>query len=94
LARESTISSAVLFQRNGFGLSFGPVVVVIPYADEAEAVAIANDSPYGLHGAVFGSNDDHALRVAQQIRTGTCAVNGFGVIMNAPFGGVSSPAGA
>jgi aldehyde dehydrogenase (NAD+) len=59
------ISSAVLFQRNGFGLSFGPVVVVIPYADEAKAVAVSNDSPHGLHGAVFGSNEDHALRVAQ-----------------------------
>lgn len=69
---------------------FGPVVVVIPYDDEAEAVAIANDSPFGLHGAVFSADDDHAVRIAEQIRTGTCAINGYGILPNAPFGGVKS----
>jgi betaine-aldehyde dehydrogenase len=67
---------------------FGPVVCVIPYTDDSEAVAIANDSPYGLGGAVHSADPVHALAVASKIRTGTCAVNdgapGGG---GGPFGG-------
>lgn len=69
---------------------FGPVVVVIPYEDEPEAISIANDSPFGLHGAVFSEDEDRAIGVAERIRTGTCAINGFGVLVSAPFGGVKS----
>ena len=67
---------------------FGPVLAVIPYDSEEEAVRIANDSRYGLHGAVFSADDDHALAVARRIETGTCAINSFDVPLSAPFGGV------
>lgn len=67
---------------------FGPVVAVIPYSNEAEAIAIANDSDYGLHGAVFTQDDDAALRVARSIRTGTFSINSFNYNVEAPFGGV------
>jgi aldehyde dehydrogenase (NAD+) len=55
---------------------FGPVLSVISYRDEAEAIAIANDSQYGLGGAVFAADVEHGLDVAAQIITGTCSVNG------------------
>ena len=69
---------------------FGPVVAVIPYTGEEEAIRIANDSDYGLHGAVFTSDDEAALRVASSVRTGTFSVNSFTVNVEAPFGGVKS----
>ncbi|MGW0894497.1 aldehyde dehydrogenase family protein [Saccharopolyspora sp. NPDC002578] len=65
---------------------FGPVLSILSYRDEDEAVAIANDSEYGLSGAVFGS-DERALAVARRIRTGQIAVNGGAFNPNAPFGG-------
>ena len=65
---------------------FGPVLSILPYRDDDEAVAIANDSEYGLSGAVFGS-DERALLVARRIRTGQVAVNGGAFNPNAPFGG-------
>lgn len=55
---------------------FGPVLSVIEYSDEAEAVAIANDSKYGLGGAVFADDPEKALAVAAKIETGTVQVNG------------------
>jgi aldehyde dehydrogenase (NAD+) len=55
---------------------FGPVLSVISYRDETEAIAIANDSQYGLGGAVFAADVEHGLDVAAQIVTGTCSVNG------------------
>jgi aldehyde dehydrogenase (NAD+) len=55
---------------------FGPVLSVISYRDEEEAIAIANDSKYGLGGAVFAADVEHGLDVAAQIVTGTCSVNG------------------
>jgi aldehyde dehydrogenase (NAD+) len=67
---------------------FGPVLVVIPYEDDDDAVRIANDSRYGLSGAVNGGSLDRAVGVARRIRTGTIAVNGgqwFGP--DSPFGG-------
>ncbi|MEU3982872.1 aldehyde dehydrogenase family protein [Streptomyces sp. NPDC026672] len=65
---------------------FGPVLSVIPYTNEEQAVAIANNSVYGLHGAVFGE-PDHALAVARRLRTGQVDVNGGQYNMLAPFGG-------
>ncbi|MGI5125197.1 aldehyde dehydrogenase family protein [Pseudonocardia sp. CA-107938] len=65
---------------------FGPVLSVIPYADEEEAVAIANATIYGLSGGVFGE-PDHALAVARRIRTGQVTVNGGAFNPVAPFGG-------
>jgi aldehyde dehydrogenase (NAD+) len=67
---------------------FGPVLVVLPHDGDDDAVRIANDSPYGLSGAVTSSDPERARRVAARIRTGTVAVNG-GVWFSpdAPFGG-------
>jgi acyl-CoA reductase-like NAD-dependent aldehyde dehydrogenase len=67
---------------------FGPVVCVIPYDSEKEAVRMANDSPYGLHGAVFSQDLERAERIARQVRTGTMSINAFVLNGEAPFGGV------
>ncbi len=67
---------------------FGPVLVVIPYEDDDDAVRIANNSRYGLSGAVSGADLDRAYAIAKRLRTGTVAVNGgqwFGP--DSPFGG-------
>ncbi|EFC86042.1 aldehyde dehydrogenase [Parafrankia sp. EUN1f] len=70
---------------------FGPVVVVIPYHDENEAVRIANDSEYGLAGSVFTADVERGLAVAAQVRTGTFGVNqGYVMDPAAPFGGVKA----
>ena len=66
---------------------FGPVLSIIPYKDEDEAVRIANDSPYGLAGAVWSKDDAHAQAVARRIRAGQIDINGGAFNMNAPFGG-------
>ncbi|HEY4375632.1 MAG TPA: aldehyde dehydrogenase [Acidimicrobiales bacterium] len=66
---------------------FGPVLSVIPYDDDADAVAIANDSPYGLSGSVWSADAAHATDLARQVRTGTINVNHFGMAFGAPFGG-------
>jgi len=66
---------------------FGPVVSLIPYADEQEAVRIANDSPYGLSGAVFTRDYERGLKVARQIRTGTYDIDDFSLDLTLPFGG-------
>jgi acyl-CoA reductase-like NAD-dependent aldehyde dehydrogenase len=65
---------------------FGPVLTVLTYRDTDDAVRIANDSPYGLSGAVHGPDDEAAVAVARRIRTGQVAVNGAGA-GGAPFGG-------
>jgi acyl-CoA reductase-like NAD-dependent aldehyde dehydrogenase len=67
---------------------FGPVVTAIPFADEAEAIALANDSDYGLYGYVWTGDRARGLRVAGALRTGTVQVNsGSGMNPDAPFGG-------
>ncbi len=66
---------------------FGPVLVVIPYKDEEEAVAIANSTIYGLGGAVWGGSDESAIKVARRMRTGQVDINGGPFNANAPFGG-------
>jgi aldehyde dehydrogenase (NAD+) len=67
---------------------FGPVLAVITYEQEADAVAMANDSSYGLVGAVFGSDLEHANRVASQVQAGSVWVNDVNAIFTAaPFGG-------
>ena len=65
---------------------FGPVLSVIRYRDDDDAVAIANNSRYGLSGAVWGGDVDRAVGVARRVRTGQIAVNGVGP-GDAPFGG-------
>jgi len=66
---------------------FGPVLVLIPYDTEQQAIDIANDSPYGLSGYVSSSDKERALRVAKKLRTGMVHINGAGVDAAAPFGG-------
>jgi len=66
---------------------FGPVLCVIPYRDEAEAAAIANDSIYGLAGGVWSGDEERALRFARRMRTGQVDINGGQFNILAPFGG-------
>jgi acyl-CoA reductase-like NAD-dependent aldehyde dehydrogenase len=66
---------------------FGPVLSIIPYDTDAEAVAIANDSPYGLAGGVWAGSQERALEVAKQLRTGQVDINGGRFNVLAPFGG-------
>lgn len=66
---------------------FGPVIAVIPYENEDEAVAIANDSNFGLGGAIFTADENHGTNLARRIETGTIGVNFYNQNCNAPFGG-------
>jgi acyl-CoA reductase-like NAD-dependent aldehyde dehydrogenase len=66
---------------------FGPVLSILPYDDEAEAVEIANDSMYGLAGGVWASTPEKAQHVARQLRTGQVEINGGAFNPDAPFGG-------
>lgn len=66
---------------------FGPVLCLIPYADEAQAIALANDSPFGLSSAVWAADRDRALQLGRQLRAGQCFVNGAAFNYQAPFGG-------
>ncbi|MEI8159772.1 MAG: aldehyde dehydrogenase family protein [Actinomycetes bacterium] len=66
---------------------FGPVLVLIPYDGIDEAVDIANDSPYGLAGAVYAANQETGIAIARRIRTGQVTVNNGRFNPNAPFGG-------
>jgi betaine-aldehyde dehydrogenase len=68
---------------------FGPVVAVMPFRDEEEGVAMANDSLYGLSGSIFTRDIGRALRVARAVETGNLSINsGSSVHLEAPFGGV------
>ncbi|MGV9381087.1 aldehyde dehydrogenase family protein [Nonomuraea sp. NPDC003707] len=66
---------------------FGPVLSLIPYTSEDKAVAIANDTKYGLAGAVWAATEDRAIAVARRLRTGQVAINGGRFNPLAPFGG-------
>jgi aldehyde dehydrogenase (NAD+) len=66
---------------------FGPVLCIIPYDTEDDAVKIANDTPYGLSGYVSSADPDRAFRVASRLRTGNVHLNGATVDYAAPFGG-------
>src|SRR4051812_4839361 len=66
---------------------FGPVLSVIPYDTEEQAVAIANDSDYGLAGSVWTADVDHGYEIAKQVRTGTYGINWYAFDMGSPFGG-------
>jgi len=67
---------------------FGPVMAVIPFDDDADAVRIANDSNYGLGGSVRSTDEQRGLDVARQVRTGTIGVNYYNLDLGAPFGGM------
>ena len=66
---------------------FGPVLSIIPYEGDEEAVAIANDTDYGLHAYVAGGNPQRARAVAERILAGRVIINGAPMEMTAPFGG-------
>ncbi len=66
---------------------FGPVLSIIGYQDDEDAIAIANDTPYGLSGYVSSADQDRARAVARRMRTGMVHVNGAGINSFAPFGG-------
>jgi acyl-CoA reductase-like NAD-dependent aldehyde dehydrogenase len=67
---------------------FGPVVCAIPYDGIDDAVAIANDSRYGLAASVYSADADKALEVARRLESGTVAINQAGVCLTEPWGGV------
>ena len=69
---------------------FGPVLAVIPYDSDQQAVALANDSEFGLAGTVWSTDNNRATEVAREIRTGTVGVNDYQLDINAPFGGVKA----
>ncbi len=69
---------------------FGPVLSVIPYSEEAEAIRIANDSEYGLAGSVWTADIDHGIEIAGKVRTGTYGVNLYNIDICSPFGGYKS----
>jgi aldehyde dehydrogenase (NAD+) len=66
---------------------FGPVLAILPYQNEEDAIAIANDTPYGLSGYVSSGDLEHARRVASRLRTGNVHLNGAPGAFDAPFGG-------
>jgi len=66
---------------------FGPVVCVIPYDGEDEAVRLANDSEYGLSGSVWTNDSQKGLRIARKIRTGGLTINNATADLLSPFGG-------
>jgi betaine-aldehyde dehydrogenase len=69
---------------------FGPVIVVIPFADDDEAVSIANDSPYGLSGSVFTGDVQRGRAIADRVQVGVLGINGFSLDFGLPFGGVKA----
>ena len=66
---------------------FGPVTCVIPYTDIDDAVRQANDSPFGLAASIYTQDQELALRVARELRSGSVAINQAGVSLTEPFGG-------
>ena len=69
---------------------FGPVLAIIKYDNEDEAVKIANDSEYGLGGTVWSSDSKRAQAIARRVQTGTIGVNGYVIDLAAPFGGIKA----
>ncbi len=66
---------------------FGPVLAVVPFSDEAEAIRLANDTEYGLGAGVYTSDVSRAMRMARAVRAGTVGINGFQIEPHLPFGG-------
>ncbi len=80
----SGVSNDMLIAREEI---FGPVLAILPYKDEEEAVRIANDTPYGLQAYVWSNDLAHANRIGRRIRAGRVTINGAPGDMNTPFGG-------
>ena len=69
---------------------FGPVLCVLPYADDDEAIAIANDSDYGLGGTVWTADPERGAALAARMRTGSVGINHYALDVVGPFGGVKA----
>lgn len=69
---------------------FGPVLSIIRYTDDQDAIDIANDSDFGLAGSVWSADFERAVEVAKQVETGTIGINGYATDPSSPFGGVKS----
>lgn len=69
---------------------FGPVLAVIKYDDDDDAVRVANDSDYGLGGTVWSADPERAISLARRVQTGSVGINGYMIDLNAPFGGVKT----
>jgi acyl-CoA reductase-like NAD-dependent aldehyde dehydrogenase len=69
---------------------FGPVLTVIPYSDDREAVDIANDTEFGLAGTVWSTDTGRATDIARAVQTGSIGVNDYQLDMRSPFGGVKA----
>jgi aldehyde dehydrogenase (NAD+) len=80
----SGVSNAMTIAREEI---FGPVLAILPYDTEEEAIAIANDTPYGLAACVWSRDPDRALQVAERLRAGSVQINGAPLDVRAPFGG-------
>ena len=80
----SHVSNEMLIAREEI---FGPVLAIIPYQDEQQALQIANDSPYGLSGYIHSGDVDRARAMARKLRTGMVHINGALSDFQAPFGG-------
>jgi aldehyde dehydrogenase (NAD+) len=91
LDRGYYVQPTIFVADNTFRLAreeiFGRVLVIIPFDGEDEAVAIANDSDYGLAGAVWSADPERARAVARRVRTGRVRINGTPINMKAPHGG-------
>ncbi len=70
---------------------FGPGLVILSYTNEEEAIAIANDSTYGLSGSVWTTDLAHGMTIARRMQTGSLAINNFSLDPVAPFGGWKQP---
>ncbi len=85
------VSPTVLISEPGTPIEqeevFGPVLTVVPYDGEEQALAIANGTPYGLSGAVWAADREHAIAFARRMRTGQVGINGGAFNPTAPFGG-------
>jgi geranial dehydrogenase len=69
---------------------FGPVLSIIKYRDDADAIRIANDTEFGLGGCVWGVDAGRALGVARHVRSGTVGINGYLPSLGSPFGGIKA----
>ncbi len=67
---------------------FGPVMAVIPFDTDDDAVRIANDSNYGLGGSVYSADEERGLNIARRVRTGTIGINYYNIDLGSPFGGM------